>query len=122
MTPETLHGQSTGSSPVLFLALELGGTKWKLAFAVGLGHRPRIVQIPARQVNRLHEEIAGRRPDLDTERRVCPGCDEAGRDGFWIHRALLAAGVANVSSIRRALPSTAAPVGQKPIALMPRRW
>lgn len=97
MTPETRQAECSGLSSVLYLALDLGSTRWKLAFAVGLGHRPRIVQVPARDLKRLGEEIARAKTRFelaaDTPVR---SCYEAGRDGFWLHRALTAAGIRNV--------------------------
>jgi transposase len=82
---------------VLFMALELGSKHWKLAFAVGLGHRPRTVRVPARDVARLREEIARAQTKfgLPADAPV-RSCYEAGRDGFWIHRALTACGISNV--------------------------
>src|SRR5262245_4987195 len=97
MTTETRRDECTQVPCVLFLALELGSTTWKLAFAAGLGRRPRTRQIPARDLGRLREEIAranarfGLPPDAPVR-----SCYEAGRDGFWLHRALLADGVINV--------------------------
>jgi transposase len=82
---------------MLFMALELGSKHWKLAFAVGLGHRPRTVKIAARDLPRLWDEIvrAKARFGMSTAAPV-RSCYEAGRDGFWVHRALLAHGVSNV--------------------------
>ena len=97
MTPETRCTESSGSSDSMFLALELGSRKWKLAFAVGLGHRPRIVQIPARDLGRLWGETAQARQRFGvTVDAPVRSCYEAGREGFWRHRALTAHGVINV--------------------------
>ena len=98
MTPETPHGQSTGCiGRVVPRARTRQRPTWKLAFAVTHGHRPRIVKIPARQVHRLHEEIAGAKARLGSPRDAgVRSCYEAGRDGFWLHRALMAAGIENV--------------------------
>lgn len=96
MTTETRSVQCSGSSSRLFMALDLGSKTWKLAFAVGLGHRPRVVRMPARDLRRLGDEIrrAKARFELPAEAPV-RSCYEAGRDGFWLHRALLAQGVGN---------------------------
>lgn len=95
MTPETRDTQCNAA--MLFMALELGSTRWKVAFATGLGHRPRIVQIAARDLDRLSAEIARARTrfDVRTEAPV-RSCYEAGREGFWLHRALTTQGVHNV--------------------------
>jgi transposase len=80
----------------LHLALDLGNTTWKLAFATSHAHAPRLRTIPARDLAQLAAEIAAARA-----RFGLPGdapvvsCYEAGRDGFWVHRALLALGAAN---------------------------
>lgn len=81
---------------VLFLAFELGWSSWKLASTVGFGQKPRMKTIPAGDLKKLEEEIgrAKVRFGLPEEARVV-SCYEAGRDGFWLHRALDAQGVVN---------------------------
>ena len=80
----------------LLLAFELGERTWKLGFSVGLGQRPRIRQVPAGAVGVLAEEIARakRRFGLVAEVPVI-SCYEAGRDGFWLHRYLVAHAISN---------------------------
>jgi len=80
----------------LLLAFELGERTWKLGFTTGLGQRPRLRQVPAGAVDRVLEEIARakRRVKLPADTPVI-SCYEAGRDGFWLHRYLLAHGVTN---------------------------
>jgi transposase len=97
MTTETRRTECNGSLGTLFMALELGSQKWKVAFAVGLGHRPRTVQVSARDLTCLCEEIARAKDrfSLPTNAPV-RSCYEAGRDGFWLHRALMANGITNV--------------------------
>ena len=76
-------------SPALYLAFELSNRSWKLAFSTGLGQKPRIRNVPARDLEALAREIskARRRFHLtDSIPVIC--CYEAGRDGFWIHRFL----------------------------------
>jgi transposase len=81
----------------LFLAFELGSSKWTLALGRAAAQRPRIRTIRAGDLTALASEIA----------RACerfglqPGtavrsCYEAGRDGFWLHRWLTSHGVSNV--------------------------
>ena len=91
------RGVATSEQPVLYLALELGWNSWKLAFAAGPGAAPRRREMLARDVVALAGEIA------EAKRRLrlppdCPvaSCYEAGRDGFWLHRWLVAQGVQNV--------------------------
>lgn len=92
-----LPESTTGQARLLYLALDLGERHWTLAFTVGRGQRPRVRTIPAGDLERLTTELAAarRRFGLPPEARVV-SCYEAGRDGFWLHRALLAAGVTNV--------------------------
>lgn len=80
---------TTASAPVLYLALELSWTSWKLAFTVGAGQKPRLRSIPARDTDALIREIgaAKGRFGLPEETPVI-SCYEAGRDGFWLHRFL----------------------------------
>ena len=85
------------SDRVLFLALELSASKWKLGTTVGLGQKPREKTVEAGDLDGLMEEIARakERFGLPAEVRVV-SCYEAGRDGFWIHRWLEAQGIENV--------------------------
>jgi transposase len=81
----------------LFLALELGSTRWKLALAVTRATRPRLRAVPAGDLTALWQEIARakQRFNLALESPI-RSCYEAGRDGFWLHRALTAQGITNV--------------------------
>src|SRR6478735_9048041 len=87
----------TSEQPMLHLALELGWGGWKLAFSTGLGSAPRRREVVARDVPGLVREIseAKRRLRLPADCQVV-SCYEAGRDGFWLHRCLLAHGVHNL--------------------------
>jgi transposase len=78
------------------LAFELSEKTWKLGFTVGRGQRPRVRQIPAGAVDRLAEEIARakQRWQLPADAPVV-SCYEAGREGFWLHRYLVAHAVTN---------------------------
>jgi len=95
MTQITLQGQHTGKEQVLYMAFELANKEWKLAF--GIGENPRVIEMPARDLERLRAEIARakKRFGLPQEARVV-SCYEAGRDGFWIHRYLLSVGIENI--------------------------
>jgi transposase len=78
------------------MAFELSWSKWKIAFTIGHGQKPRLRQIRARDVLTLHQEIAKakKRFDLPPDAKVV-SCYEAGRDGFWLHRHLLQQGIHN---------------------------
>src|SRR5262245_7881847 len=82
--------------PTVLLAFELGERVCKLGFTTGPGTRPRIRQIPARATNQVLEEIARAkgRFHLPADAPVV-SCYEAGRDGFWLHRWLVAHAVCN---------------------------
>jgi transposase len=90
---------TTRSIPqTLLLALDLGNTKWKLGFSAGgPAQPPRIRTMPARDLARLRAEIAAAktRLGLPADSPVV-SCYEAGRDGFWLHRALESFGVTSL--------------------------
>ncbi|MBI4500252.1 MAG: transposase, partial [Gemmatimonadetes bacterium] len=94
ITATTRPSEYTPSTPVLHLAFELGEAKWKLGFTTGLGQRPRERTIAARDLGALAQELvrAKERFGLPGDVRVV-SCYEAGRDGFWLHRWLVAQGV-----------------------------
>jgi len=85
-------------SETLLLALDLGNKTWKLGFtAGGPAAPPRMRTMPARDLARLRVEIsaAKTRFSLGADAPVV-SCYEAGRDGFWLHRALNSFGATNV--------------------------
>lgn len=96
----THNSKFTTQTDVLYLAFELGESDWKLAFTVGVGQKPRLRSMPARDLPRLQEEIAKakKRFELPADAPV-RSCYEAGRDGFWLHRHLTANGVVDSASI-----------------------
>lgn len=93
----TTQKHDTRPADALYLALELGAKSWKLAFTVGLGQSARIKTVPAGGLRQLHREIkeAKQRFALAPQAPVFT-CYEAGRDGFWIHRAIQEAGIVNL--------------------------
>lgn len=93
MSEATLEIKSNGVEPVLYMALELSERSWKVLFGTPEGKR-RERNVPAREVGLLFEELAAarRRLGLPCGVRVV-SCYEAGREGFWLHRALEAQGV-----------------------------
>jgi transposase len=88
---------TTTKTGTLYIALELGWDKWLLACATQAAQKPRFRSVPARDLSRLREEIAKakQRFGLPADAPVCT-CFEAGRDGFWLHRALTSLGISNV--------------------------
>ena len=91
--PETA---TIGATQVLAMSLELGASEWKMAFSPGLGQQPRQRGVAAGDLEAVKKEIeaAKGRFGLPAEARVV-SCYEAGRDGFWIDRALKQLGVEN---------------------------
>jgi transposase len=85
------------AAPTLYIALELGQDKWLLGFATQAAEEPRLRMTPARDLDRLAAEVAKAKArfGLPADAPVCT-CYEAGRDGFWLHRALTTMGVCNV--------------------------
>ena len=96
-TPDKIRiEQATLPQATLFLAFELGQNTWKLGFTIGMAQQPRERTIPAGALETLQQESARakQRFGLPEDARVV-SCYEAGRDGFWLHRALVAHGVQN---------------------------
>jgi transposase len=97
MTRATRRVEYTGVRPqILYLAFELGIEEWKLGFTTHLGVKARQRVMPARDLGRLAREIAEAKRwfGLMPAAAVRSGY-EAGRDGFWLHRFLMAAGIDN---------------------------
>jgi len=95
-TPSTYNGQENTTEATLFVALELSEKNWKLGFTTGAGQKPRERGMPARHQERMLDAIAQakRRFGLPETPPVV-SCYEAGREGFWLHRFLLAHGITN---------------------------
>ena len=93
---KTIPSQPTDTptaKPMLFLALELSKASWQLCFSDGKRIRRRRVlggNLPA-----VLKEIQRCQDKFGLESCQVHSCYEAGRDGFWIHRALWQAGIQN---------------------------
>jgi transposase len=96
MDQTTRTEESTREGGKLYMALELGWGKWKLAFTTEAGEKPRLRNVEARDLATLGQEIehAKQRLGLPSTAPVV-SCYEAGRDGFWLHRCLSSWGVTN---------------------------
>lgn len=94
MPKKNLQNERTSNSATLYMAMELSSSKWVLGFSDGSCRGIRRRTVPAGDLARLSEELplARKRFGLSPD---CPvvSCQEAGRDGFWIHRHLEAQGV-----------------------------
>ena len=81
---------------VLFLAFELRGNTWKLGCTTDHGQKPRERCSAARHQACVLQEVAQvkRRFGLPDTTPVV-SCDEAGREGFWLHRFIQTQGRGN---------------------------
>ncbi len=96
MEPKTTQVNHTTNPQKIYMAMELSNTEWRLGFTIGLGQRPRLRKVRARDLRGLMEEIQKSKERFDLpECTPVMSCYEAGRDGFWLHRFLIAQGVKN---------------------------
>jgi transposase len=97
MTTTATHTKyGNTAAGILFMAFELSDKTWKLGFTTGPGQKPRERNVAARNQERVLEEIASAKRRLGLpETAPVVSCYEAGRDGFWLHRFLLAHGMTN---------------------------
>ena len=96
MTATTRSEFGSVSEPTLYVAFELSAKQWKLAMTSGFGVAPWLRTVSSGDLTAVARAItqARRRFGLPASGSVM-SCYEAGRDGFWIHRALTAQGIAN---------------------------
>lgn len=80
----------------LFVAFELSAMQWQLAMTSGFGVEPWVQGLRAGDLRTLVQLLARARArfGLPADTPVV-SCYEAGRDGFWIHRAVTQLGLAN---------------------------
>src|SRR5262249_31359192 len=79
-----------------YMAMELSSVGWLLAFGDGSSRKARRRRIDACDLDALEREIRSAKSKFGlAETCETVSCYEAGRDGFWIHRALSARGVRN---------------------------
>src|SRR6187200_1322549 len=84
------------SEPTVYVAFELSAKQWKLAMTSGFGVAPWLRTVPAGDLAAVARAIAQARKRLALPPSApALSCYEAGRDGFWIHRALTAQGIAS---------------------------
>jgi transposase len=85
------------NAEVLYFAFELSRKNWKLGFSDGRMPQIRQVTIGSGDLAACRGEIekAKQRFGMKASARV-GSCYEAGREGFWLHRALTEMGVENI--------------------------
>ncbi|HET9799272.1 MAG TPA: hypothetical protein VFP90_14840 [Gemmatimonadaceae bacterium] len=83
--PTRLAVEATpASASALYLSFELAEREWKLAFSLGLGHRPRHRTIRARDLAQVLAEIAAAKAHwgLSRRRRSCAAATKRGARAF----------------------------------------
>ena len=84
------------SEPRLYVAFELGKTTWTLGVTSGFGVDPWVKSVPSGDWRAVTRVIGQGRQRFGVPAAApVVSCYEAGRDGFWIHRALTQQGMAN---------------------------
>lgn len=93
MALEQQHRANAGD---LYMSLELGDKHWGLTFGNGRAGPSRCT-VPAGDISAMLQRIAKARQRFSMdEDAVVHSCYEAGRDGWWLHRALREAGIDNI--------------------------
>jgi len=89
--------QYSPAEKALYIAFELSRRTWKLGITVGFGQKARERNVRTGDLAGLQEEIQAARKRFGLSRSApVYSCYEAGRDGFWIDRALEEMGLQNV--------------------------
>lgn len=94
-TTATAPDQRSASERVLMLAFELGEAGWLLGFSTGFGQPVVRRKVASRDRDAVLRAIEWARRRLGCEKSRVVSCYEAGRDGFWLHRWLVAEGIEN---------------------------
>lgn len=89
--------KTENNGDILYLALELSHKKWKLGFSDGRQPQIRQVTIEAGDLEGCRKEIEKGKVRFGMTGSVLTrSCYEAGREGFWPHRALTEMGIENI--------------------------
>jgi len=92
----TTRPEMSVNEPVLYVAFELGKKDWKLAMTSGFGVAPVLRTVASGDWAAVDRALcAGRQRCGLPPASIVVSCYEAGRDAFWIHRALVARGIRN---------------------------
>jgi transposase len=89
-----LQVQAYEPEGILYMALELSNSKWRLALSDGQHRRQK--SIAAGDLLALDEELAKAKAKWGLESARVVSCYEAGRDGCWLHRELERRGIENL--------------------------
>jgi len=92
----TTRPEISVSEPTLYVAFELGKKEWKLAMTSGFGVAPWLRSVASGDWRGVERALAQGRARFGVPAAApVVSCYEAGRDGFWIHRALQQRGIRN---------------------------
>ena len=92
----TTRPEISVSEPTLYVAFELGKKEWKLAMTSGFGVTPWVRTVAGGDLRAVEGALRHGRVRFGLPVHApALSCYEAGRDGFWIHRALTHLGVCN---------------------------
>ncbi len=96
MNQTALMAKNSANEDRLYLAFELSKKTWKLGFSDGRCVRARIRSVDAQNFQAVGAEIQEAKRHFGIAESVTTvSCYEAGREGFWIHRALTERGIDN---------------------------
>jgi transposase len=89
--------ETENNAEIVYVAFELSREQWKLGFSDGRKPQIRKVTIKAGDLEACGKEIAKAKQRFGMkESAEVRSCYEAGREGFWLHRALTGMGVRNI--------------------------
>jgi len=92
----TTHPEMSVNEPTLYVAFELGKKAWKVAMTSGFGVDPWLRTVPSGDLRAVDRAVQQGRVRFGLPvPTLVRSCYEAGRDGFWIHRALTELGIRN---------------------------
>ena len=92
----TTRPEMSVSEPTLYVAFELGKKEWKLAMTSGFGVAPWLRSVASGDWGGVERAMAQGRARFGLAAAApVVSCYEAGRDGFWIDRALQQRGIRN---------------------------
>jgi transposase len=87
---DTTRSHVSVNEPTLYVAFELSKQSWKLALTSGFGVDPILRTVVAGDMAAVQTAVSTARQRFGLgDNAAVVSCYEAGRDGFWIHRALL---------------------------------
>src|SRR5688572_22213426 len=92
----TTRPEMSVNEPTLYVGCELGKKDWKLAMTSGFRVAPVLRTVASGDWAAVNRALCvGRQRCGLPPAAIVVSCYEAGRDGFWIHRALVAHGIRN---------------------------